>query len=140
MKTNNELIAIWNQLPPQEKMAMGDHYITHETNLKAWDKPFKELSPLKQKRVLQSIEEFSKVKFHGIIGSGIDTNLVNISYKKIKKELNLTDADIAEFFDYKNANSFATSSAKNRIEKGLTFFYAHSKKAWQEKINREAEN
>ena len=60
----------------QEKMAMGDHYISHETNLKAWDKPFYELSPLKQKRVLQSIEDFSKLSFHGIIGSGIGTNRI----------------------------------------------------------------
>ena len=51
----------------------------------------------------------------------------------MKKELGLTDADIAEFFDYKNANSFATSSAKNRIEKGLASFYTHSKKIWSEK-------
>ena len=54
-------------------------------------------------------------------------------YKEMKKELGLTDADIAEFFDYKNANSFATSSAKNRIEKGLVSFYTHSKKIWSEK-------
>ena len=54
-------------------------------------------------------------------------------YKEMKKELGLTDADIAEFFDYKNANSFATSSAKNRIEKGLASFYEHSKKKWLKK-------
>ncbi len=57
-----------------------------------------------------------------------------MDYKEIKKELSLTDADISEFFDYKNANSFATSSAKNRIEKGLATFYTHSKKAWEEKM------
>ena len=74
MKTNDELITIWNNLHAQEKMAMGDHYITHETNLKAWNKPFSELSKLKQKRVLQSVEDFSKVKNHGIIGSGIAGN------------------------------------------------------------------
>tara|TARA_B100000378_G_C17685987_1_gene286301 strand:- start:192 stop:371 length:180 start_codon:yes stop_codon:yes gene_type:complete len=56
-----------------------------------------------------------------------------MTYKEIKKELGLTDADIAEFFDYKNANSFATSSAKNRIEKGLVSFYEHSKKMWAKK-------
>jgi len=78
MKTN-ELIAIWNELPSQEKMAMGDRYITHETNLRAWDKQFDELSPLKQKRVLQSIEDFSKLSFHGIIGSGIDTNTLEVN-------------------------------------------------------------
>ena len=56
-----------------------------------------------------------------------------MTYKQIKKQLNLTDADIAGFFDYKNANSFATSSAKNRIEKGLVSFYEHSKKTWENK-------
>jgi len=65
------LIEIWNNLPSKEKMAMGDQYITHETNLKAWDKPFDQLSKLKQKRVLQRIEEFARVGFHGVIGSGI---------------------------------------------------------------------
>ena len=82
MKTNDELIAIWNELPAQEKMAMGDHYISQETNLKAWDKQFYELSPLKQKRVLQSIEDFSKVSFHGIIGSGINTNTLEVNQFK----------------------------------------------------------
>lgn len=74
MKTYNkqaELIESWNNLSPEEKMAMGDQYIIHETNLKAWDKPFDQLSKLKQKRVLQRIEEFAKVRFHGVIGSGI---------------------------------------------------------------------
>jgi len=66
-----ELIEIWNNLPSKEKMAMGDQYITRETNLKAWDKPFDQLSKLKQKRVLQRIEEFARVGFHGVIGSGI---------------------------------------------------------------------
>lgn len=57
-----------------------------------------------------------------------------MNYKEIKKELGLTDANIAEFFGYKNANSFSTSSAKNRIKKGLVYFYGHSKKALEEKI------
>lgn len=60
------------------------------------------------------------------------------AYKELKKELGLTDADIASFFDYKNSNSFATSSAKARIEKGLSSFYAHSKKAWAEKKEEKA--
>lgn len=64
--TTEEKIEKWNNLPNYEKRAMGDHYITHESNLEAWNKPFSELSPLKQKRVLQSIESFSKVKDHNI--------------------------------------------------------------------------
>ena len=66
MKTQNQLIETWNNLPDYEKRAMGDHFITHESNLDAWDKPFEKLSPLKQKRVLASIEEFSKVKDHRV--------------------------------------------------------------------------
>jgi hypothetical protein len=62
----DEKILTWNNMPDFEKRAMGDHYITHETDLDAWNKPFNRLSPLKQKRVLQSIEEFSKVKDHRI--------------------------------------------------------------------------
>jgi hypothetical protein len=97
MKTE-EKIKIWNELPAQEKMAMGDHYITHESNLSVWNMPYIELSPLKQKRVLQSIEEFSKIKFHGIIGSGIcgfrESFRVSISDKelmdKLRKEKEIT--------------------------------------------------
>jgi hypothetical protein len=69
--TTEEKIKTWDELPAQEKMAMGDHYITHDTNLQVWNKQFSELSELKKKRVLQSIENFSKIKFHRIIGAGI---------------------------------------------------------------------
>ena len=65
-KTTIAKIAKWNNLPDYEKRAMGDHFITHASNLEAWNKPFDELSPLKQKRVLQYIESFSKVKDHNI--------------------------------------------------------------------------
>ena len=127
MKTNDELIAIWNELPSQEKMAMGDHYIAHETNLKAWDKQFDELSPLKQKRVLQSIEDFSKVSFHGIIGSGINTNTLEVNqfkngerifsenelFKAMKKELKITNSDIAEITGL-TVDSVKTMTQPNR--------------------------
>jgi hypothetical protein len=63
-----------------------------------------------------------------------------MNIKQIKKELGLSNADIAEFFDYKNTNSFATSSAKNRIEKGLVSFYIHTKKAWEKKIKEKDDN
>lgn len=124
MKANDELINIWNELPSQEKMAMGDHYISHETNLKAWDKPFDELSPLKQKRVLQSVEDFSKLSFHGIIGSGIDTYTLeknkfkngerilsdNELFKAMKKALKITNADIAEI------TGLTADSVKNQTQ------------------------
>ena len=124
MKTNDELIVIWNELPAQEKMAMGDHYISHETNLKAWDKQFDELSPLKQKRVLQSVEDFSKISNHGILGSGINTSTLennrfkngerilsdNELFKAMKKELKITNADIAEI------TGLTTDSVKNQTQ------------------------
>ena len=97
-------INIWNKLSSQEKMAFGNQYITHETNLKAWDKEYKELSPLKQKRVLQSVEEFSKIKNHMLIGSGIDTELtfnrgrydIGQCIKKIREEEGLTQEQLSE--------------------------------------------
>lgn len=41
----------------------------------------------------------------------------------LKKSLKITDADIAEMFDFANTNSYATSSAKRRYEAGLVAFY-----------------
>lgn len=49
--------------------------------------------------------------------------------QQLKKELGLTNANIAEFFGYKNSLSYRNSSAKNRIEAGLCYFYAFCKKA-----------
>ena len=63
---NEQKISIWNNLPSYEKRAMGDHYITHGSNLEAWNKEFNELSILKQERVLQYVEKFSKIKDHCI--------------------------------------------------------------------------
>lgn len=104
MKSTDELVAIWNELPAQEKMAMGSLYITHETNLRAWDKSFHELSPLKQTRVIQSVEEFVKISNHCMLGSGIDTTLtfhrtrydLGQSIKSIRENEGLTQEDLAE--------------------------------------------
>lgn len=43
--------------------------------------------------------------------------------KEIKKELGIKDADLAEMFGYANANSFRTSKAKAKMQKGLELFY-----------------
>lgn len=43
--------------------------------------------------------------------------------KEIKKELGIKDADLAEMFGYANANSFRTSKAKDKMQKGLELFY-----------------
>jgi len=43
--------------------------------------------------------------------------------KEIKKELDIKDADLATMFGYANANSFRTSKAKDKMQKGLELFY-----------------
>ena len=45
------------------------------------------------------------------------------SLKEIKKELKIKDADIAANFGYKNVLSYRNSDAKQRIDKGLEWFY-----------------
>ncbi len=127
MKTNDELIAIWNELPAQEKMAFGDQWISHETNLKAWDKNFDELSPLKRQRVLQNVEDFSKLSNHGVLGSGISTSTLEINkfkngerifsenqlFKAMKKELKITNSDIADITGL-TVDSVKTMTQPNR--------------------------
>lgn len=46
-----------------------------------------------------------------------------IDIELIKKELGIDNSDIAKMFNYKNTNSFATSSAYKRILNGLVDFY-----------------
>ncbi len=44
--------------------------------------------------------------------------------KKLKKELGLTQKDLAEFFDL-SYDSYTNSTAKQRYETSLCRFYAH---------------
>lgn len=46
---------------------------------------------------------------------------------ELKKELNLSNKDIAEFFGL-SQSAYANSSAKLRYEEALCKFYAHIKK------------
>lgn len=46
-----------------------------------------------------------------------------MTIKQIKKELGITDKDIAEFFQYKNTPAYSQSSAKPRIEAGIVAIY-----------------
>lgn len=48
---------LWNTLSGMQKRAFGDRFITNHSNLNAWNKPFAELSELKQKAVLNNISE-----------------------------------------------------------------------------------
>lgn len=42
-----------------------------------------------------------------------------MTIQEVKKELGLTDADIAEFFKYANSNSYATSARKEKLDHGI---------------------
>jgi hypothetical protein len=51
------------------------------------------------------------------------TNQMKKPIKQIKKELGIKNADIAKAFGYVNANSYATSTAKPRLQKGIEWIY-----------------
>lgn len=55
MKTIAQVSAQWNAMTHDERIAIADRWITNESNLMAWDKPFNELSLLKQNRVIISL-------------------------------------------------------------------------------------
>ena len=46
-----------------------------------------------------------------------------MTIKEVKKELGLTDDNLAEFFQYKTGNAYRHSSAKPRIENGIVELY-----------------
>jgi hypothetical protein len=83
------------------------------------------------KKLIYEIKAAWKHSFSkgNISGGNIYFRIVDIDL--IKKELDIDNADFAEMFNYKNANSFATSSAYKRILKGLVSFY---------KLIKESEN
>lgn len=56
-----------------------------------------------------------------------------MTIEELKKELVLSQKDLAQFFDM-TYGSFANSSAKDRYENALCSFYEVAKKAWEEKI------
>jgi predicted transcriptional regulator len=55
------------------------------------------------------------------------------SIEEIKKELGLSQKDLAGFFDM-SYGAFANSSAKERYENALRRFYEVAKKAWGKNI------
>ena len=65
------LIKKWNSLNGDQKRAFGDRWITHDTNLDAWDKDFEDLSNLKRERVLASIGDIEPKDLNLVVGSGI---------------------------------------------------------------------
>ena len=46
-----------------------------------------------------------------------------MNIKKIKKELSITDKDIAEFFGYKNKASYYHATRRKYIEQGIVDIY-----------------
>lgn len=42
---------------------------------------------------------------------------------EIKKKLEISNSDIAEMFDYKDANSYSNSARKASIDKGIVAIY-----------------
>ena len=79
-------------------------------------------------------------KFNEVIGDCINANLKEgvtikdvqqhvkeaLEIKKLKKELGLSNSDIAEFFDL-TPEAYANSSAKRRYEAAICSFYAFVK-------------
>ena len=65
------LIKKWDSLNGNQKRALGDRWITHDTNLGAWDKDFEDLTNLKKKRVLSSIGDIDPKYLNLVRGSGI---------------------------------------------------------------------
>ena len=57
MKTIAQVSEQWDAMTHDQRIAIADRWITNESNLTAWDKPFNELSTLKQKRVIISLNE-----------------------------------------------------------------------------------
>ena len=57
MKTIAQVLAQWDAMTHDQRIAIADRWITNESNLMVWDKPFNELSTLKQKRVITSLNE-----------------------------------------------------------------------------------
>ncbi|BFP39507.1 hypothetical protein FGF1_03520 [Flavobacteriaceae bacterium GF1] len=51
---------------------------------------------------------------------------------EVKRKLNLSNSEIAEMFDYKDANSYSNSARKKSIDKGIVAIY----KKTIEKIER----
>ena len=77
METNN-VISAWDSMTSQQKMSFGEKWISHETDLRAWDKPFSELSPLKRDRILNNENLLSITEGKtNVIGSGINTNTLD---------------------------------------------------------------
>ncbi len=57
----------------------------------------------------------------------MDTQQLSIKIKQVKKELGITNNDIAGFFGYKNGHTFACSHRKNHVYNGIIKIYELTK-------------
>ncbi|MCO6499116.1 MAG: hypothetical protein J5I47_01920 [Vicingus serpentipes] len=81
--------------------------------------------------LIEKSEQYSKYQvYHTFLvdtSKSTDASKWNVkqiyNIRFVKKELGITDDDIAEMFGYANTNSYSTSSAKKRYESGLVAFY-----------------
>lgn len=48
---------------------------------------------------------------------------MNKRYKEIKKQLSITDADVARMFGYKGGHNFRTSTRKDKVVSGIVELY-----------------
>jgi len=56
-------IKLWNSLTGMQKKSFGDRWISNDSDLNAWNKPFNELSELKKQRVLKSSIDVNSLNF-----------------------------------------------------------------------------
>lgn len=72
MENSEKVAEKWNSLTSGQKAAFGDRYITNESNLRAWDKPFNELSYSKKRWIMKSsIEKINPEDLNYVKGYGI---------------------------------------------------------------------
>lgn len=57
-----------------------------------------------------------------------------MTIQEVKKELGLSDADIAEFFQYANANSYANSARKEKLDHGIIRMFLKCKKHFNSNV------
>lgn len=60
-----------------------------------------------------------------------------MTIQEVKRELGLSDKDIAELFRYTNANSYATSARKEKLDKGIVDLYLKCKKHFEKDNKKE---
>ncbi len=65
--TKSQKIKKWDSFPRHAKIQLASWYHTAEFDPNSWDKKFEDLSELKQKRVLQSVDKINP-KIIAVIG------------------------------------------------------------------------